>query len=128
MATFKLEVPVVRRKILRRPLTLYLRALPPGRLKAPEGPGNSAAYEDWLRAAVLTLRGQAKSRLSGRVDISIRLEDRHARRGASSCIKPVEDLLVRAGMLPDDRAPFIRAVKCEWAEVHGMVIEIVRCP
>jgi hypothetical protein len=125
MAGFDRPVPVERRKLCAAPLILTLRCLPPLQRYAP-GQGKSAGYEGWLKAAAADLRAQAKGRLSGRVTISIGLEDRHPRRGAGDCIAPIVELLVITGVLPDAGAGFVRALHCAWAPITGVTIRIER--
>jgi len=127
MAEFARQVPVVRRKIPAAPLILTLRSLPPLQRCVPAPAcGKSAGYEGWLQAAAAQLRAQVKGRLSGRVTISIGLEDRHARRSASDCVAPIVELLVVTGVLPDAGAGFVRGLTCAWAPVTGVTIRIER--
>jgi Holliday junction resolvase RusA-like endonuclease len=125
------EPSVARREIPDHAMTLKLPVLPPSTnnlyFNAPgAGRVKTRQYRDWIAQCGLLLKRQITGRLMGRVDITIKLEDKHPRRDASNTVKPIEDLLVELGAIQDDRAKFVRSCKAEWANVEGVVIEISR--
>jgi Holliday junction resolvase RusA-like endonuclease len=99
---------------------LYINVRGRGRVK-------SGKYVDWLNTAGLILNSQTKGRITGRVDILILVEDCHPQRDASNTIKPVEDLLVKCGVIQDDRAKFVRGCGARWDQtIRGVRIEITK--
>lgn len=129
---FSLDKYQVERKPLEaRTMVLTLPVLPPSTnnlyANAPgKGRVKSRAYEDWISQCGLLLNGQIKGRFNSRVDILIEAEDRHPTRDSSNFVKPIEDLLVRCGIISDDRAKFVRSIKGAWAPIVGVRIEIAR--
>lgn len=125
------EFVTARREIPDHVMTLTLPHLPPSTnhlyFNAPgQGRVKTQAYRDWIFTSGLLLKRQITSTMSSRVDILIKIEDKHPRRDASNTIKPIEDLLVTAGAIHDDRAKYVRSVKAEWAPIEGIRIDIVR--
>lgn len=99
---------------------LYLNVKGRGRVK-------SNKYVDWLNTAGLIINSQLKGRIVGRVDIQILVEDCHPQRDASNLTKPLEDLLVKCGVIEDDRAKFVRGVGTRWDHsIKGVRIEITK--
>jgi len=95
-------------------------------LPGGHGRAKTQKYRDWIKSAGGILSAQIKGRMSGRVDIRIKLEDTHPTADCSNYIKPLEDLLVTAGVLADDRSKYVRSAKSEWAPIKGVQIEIER--
>jgi Holliday junction resolvase RusA-like endonuclease len=87
----------------------------------------TSAYRKWINSAGLLLTSQIKGYFAERVDILIEAEDKHPRRDSSNLTKPLEDLLVRCGVIQDDRSKFVRSTKSAWADVDGVVITIEVC-
>jgi Holliday junction resolvase RusA-like endonuclease len=114
-AAMRLELPVM------PPSTNNLYWNVPGR-----GRVKTRQYDDWLHQCGLILKRQVVGRLIGRVDILIRLEDKHPNRDCDNTVKPICDLLKKVGAIMDDRAKFVRSVKAEWAPISGVEILIVR--
>lgn len=114
--SFTLDVRVVRARLPRGPVVLTLPLLPPG----------ARSSDDWLADATAHLKRQRAPRMTGAVDITIRLEDAHPRRDGASCIAPVLALLNQCGVLQSDRAQSVRRVAVEWAPVTGVEIHIRR--
>lgn len=83
-------------------------------------------YNDWITQCGLLLKTQVTGRLTGRVDILIKAEDKHPRRDCDNLGKPLCDLLVKVGAIQDDNSKFVRSVKTEWAPIQGVTIEIRR--
>ncbi len=132
MTKFSLEsVRIERREIPDNILTFELPAMPPSvntmyRNVPNVGRVKTQAFRDWSKSAGLILNAQIKGRMSGRVDIRIKLEDTHPTADCSNYIKATEDLLVQAGVISDDRSKYVRSVKAEWAPIKGVKIEIER--
>jgi Holliday junction resolvase RusA-like endonuclease len=98
---------------------LYFNIAGKGRVKTRQ-------YNDWITQCGLLLKNQITGRLMGRVDITIKLEDRHPQRDCDNAAKPICDLLVKMGAIHDDRSKFVRSVKTEWAPIKGVEIAIHR--
>ncbi len=111
-----LEVRVVRARIAPTNIVLLLPSLPPA----------ARGCDDWLESGAEFLRRQRAPRVTGAVDITIRLEDAHPRRDGAGCIAPVLALLHRAQVLQSDRSHSLRRVAVEWAPVKGVEIHIRR--
>lgn len=129
---FSLDVPVEKRVIPDEAMRLELPTLPPSTnnlyFNIPNGGrAKSQKYKDWLDYSGLILKRQVTGRLSGRVDIIIRLEESNMARDASNCIKPIEDLLVKVGAISNDNAKHVRRISAEWAPIKGVEIKIKRC-
>ena len=90
------------------------------------GRAKTAKYADWIKTAGLFLNSQIKGRVTGRVEIRILVEDCHPQRDASNVTKPVEDLLVRCGVIEDDRSKFVRGSGSYFADIKGVRIEITK--
>jgi len=123
------EPMVQRRSIPENHVTYDLPHMPPSTnhlyFNVPgKGRVKTSAYDDWLHQAGILIRRQGIARMTQRVDIVISLEDKHPRRDASNTIKPIEDLLVKLGVLPDDRSKFVRSVMAKWAPIDGIRIDI----
>lgn len=87
----------------------------------------SGKYVDWLKTAGLIVNSQIKGRVTGRVDVLIRIEDCHPTRDGDNICKPALDLLVKCGVLEDDRAKFVRSSGTCWdSTIKGVRIEITR--
>src|SRR5690348_4340653 len=105
MFRFTLEKTRVERKAIPgKKLVFQLPILPPPSHHQYEGAGKSLSYREWLERAGLSLSRQTKARITSPVDVLIEIEDCHPGRDASHCIGAVEDLLVGAGILCDDRS------------------------
>jgi len=132
MVRFSLDVPVVKRDIPDLAMTLEIPRLPPSTNNlywnvAGKGRVKTRQYTDWITECGLLLKQQVTGRLTGRVDIRIRAEDKHPLRDCDNLCKPICDLLVKMGAIQDDRSKFVRSVKAEWAPIKGVRIEIERC-
>lgn len=129
---FSLEkVRIEHREIPDRAMTLTLPVMPPSTnalyFNIPSGGrAKTKSYTDWLYQCGLLLKRQVTGKLCGRVNILIRLEDRHPQRDCDNAIKPICDLLVKSGAIHDDRAKYVRSVKAEWAPIEGVEILIER--
>lgn len=82
------------------------------------------AYDSWLRQMGLVIRAQCKTRIVGRADIVIDLEDKHPSRDADNCIKGICDLLVKVGIIADDSAKHVRSVSVTWRNVENVIVSI----
>jgi len=99
---------------------LYLNVKGRGRVK-------SGKYVDWLSTAGLLINTQVKGRVTGRVDVLVRVEDCHPTRDSDNITKPICDLLVKCGVIQDDRAKFVRSSGTRWDQsIKGVRIEITK--
>jgi Holliday junction resolvase RusA-like endonuclease len=99
---------------------MYVNRAGPGRSRNP-----SAAFKAWTTEAGLLLNTQRPPRIGYRVTIHIDLDDR--RQGdADSRIKCVLDILVKHGILVDDRKKFVKRTSIGWEPVEGCVVRIER--
>jgi Holliday junction resolvase RusA-like endonuclease len=74
-------------------------------------------YKNWCLEAEWELARQKPVRFDARVDISIYL--RTPPRGTADCsnhAKAVEDLLVRCGVIKDDRHNYVRSTRTSWSD------------
>jgi Holliday junction resolvase RusA-like endonuclease len=127
-----LNIPENTRPIAMGPIEIVLPNLPPSTnnlfANIPgKGRVRSAEYNRWLNQSGLLVRSQCKTRMGERADITLVLEDRHPSADASNYIKPVEDLLVKVGILADDNAKHVRSVLAAWSDIQGLRIEIWPC-
>lgn len=65
---------------------------------------------------------QRPQKVSGPVDLEIKVKRNNARSDASNRAKALEDLLVTMDIIDDDRN--VRKVSVEWAEIQGCVVTI----
>lgn len=122
-----LDVPVQRREIPDLAMVLELPCLPPSTNKLYiQGRIKTQQYRDWSERSALYLRRQVTGRMTGRVDIRVKLEDCHPTRDADNTLKAICDLLQHVGAIVNDNAKHVRSVKAEWANVKGVRIEIER--
>lgn len=124
-------IRVERRDIGEQVFVLLLPELPPSTNNLYDnvsrgGRVKSSAYKNWLDTMGLFANRQIRGCFSDPVTISIEVEDRHPRRDASNVIKPCEDLLVKSGVIIDDRAKYVRKISAEWADVEGVKISVRR--
>jgi crossover junction endodeoxyribonuclease RusA len=131
MSRFTLDVPVQRREIPDSAMRLEFPLMPPSTnnlyFNVPgRGRVKSQKYRDWLHQCGLILKRQVTGRLTGRVDIHVRLEDCHPTRDADNCLKPVCDLLKEVGAIVNDNSKHVRSVKAEWAPIKGVEVSINR--
>ena len=125
MSRFTLEKTRVERKAIpAKKLVLLLPGMPPPAHRQYEGALKSIGYREWLERSALSLHRQARTRVTGPVDVLIEIEDCHPARDASHCIGAVEELLVQSGILCDDRSRSIRRIAAQWAEVKGLRITL----
>lgn len=122
------------RRLATGPIELTLPMLPPSTnalFANVRGKGRvrTAEYNRWLNQAGMLLRSQCKTQMAARCEITIALEDCHPHADCSNFIKPVEDLLVKVGILWDDSAAYVRSAKAEWtADIAGLRITIIPSP
>jgi crossover junction endodeoxyribonuclease RusA len=94
--------------------SMYLNVRGKGRVKTPE-------YREWIAVASMLVAAQNPVPPKGRAFIRIKIDD--TRQGdADGRIKAAVDLLVRCGILQDDRKKYVRKVSIEWAKVEGCEI------
>lgn len=75
-------------------------------------------YLAWQEASLWTIKAQRPRRIDGPVSVYVRLvaPDRRRRDIGNHCDKAVLDVLVKAGVLPDDSGRYVRRVTYEWGE------------
>ena len=83
----------------------------------------SAEYKAWLVEAGVMLKQQKPRPPNGRVRITVDLDDK--RRGdADNRIKPIIDLLVAHGVIPDDSKTYVKRMSIGWERVDDCVVSI----
>src|SRR5512146_1143626 len=101
----------------------YVLAVPPStnNLYANVGKGRrkKPAYSAWIRGELKALVAQRARPVEPPVSLHIVLPEK-TRGDASNRIKPCEDLLVKAGVIPDDRKAFVRSVTVDFGPVENM--------
>lgn len=95
-------------------------------IKMPNGQprlGKSAAYKRWKAGATRDLAVQLRTIKPGNhVRIFINVHGGKgwpSNRDISNAVKPVEDALVEAGVLPDDNCKIVRCIVCRFIEPPG---------
>lgn len=56
--------------------------------------------------------------------IKIRIGPGRSNADCSNYIKPIEDLVVKHGIIVDDSKPYVKGVCIEWADIEGVEINI----
>jgi Holliday junction resolvase RusA-like endonuclease len=125
------KIRVERKPVEDHKLVLTLPHLPPSTnnlyMNTSNGRVKTRNYDDWLLQAGLFLNGQKPGRMTGRVDVSITVEDSHPQRDIDNILKPTLDLIVKIGVIADDNARHVRSVSAQWSDrISGMEIQIVR--
>lgn len=87
---------------------LFNNAKGPGRVK-------SRRYRAWIKAAMAELMAQRARPFPGMCDLIVKIP-MSARGDASNRLKAPEDLIVRAGIIPDDNKKYVRRVSAQWVE------------
>lgn len=102
-------------------------AVPPSTNKLYANAGRSrkktAAYSAWIRGELKALVAQRAKPVPIPVTISILLPDT-MRGDASNRIKATEDLLVRAGIIPNDSKKFVRSISISFHSGPMMFVEV----
>ena len=75
------------------------------------------AYTAWIKGELLALTSQRAKPVGVRAGVSIKLP-RKTRGDCDNRIKPVLDLLVRAGILVDDRSDYVASVSISYDDVQ----------
>lgn len=86
----------------------------------------SPRYRAWQTEAGWRLQAAKLPKFTGPVSITLELCSPHNRRtDADGKIKPVVDLLVTHGVIPDDSSKYVKSVKAEWVQsVHSCTVTI----
>lgn len=110
-------------------VTLSLSTVPPSvnnmfANKRSGGRTKSAAYKAWRAQAVSELRSLQRAPLiRGKVRIRLAIERPNAASDLSNRLKAIEDALVEANVIEDDR--LIEGYdRFEWASIQGVEIEV----
>ena len=87
---------------------MYVNAPGKGRVKSRE-------YAAWREAALWEIKAQKIKPIDGEVSIWVGLVAQNKRaQDCSNRLKSAEDLLVAAGIIPDDSNRYVRRVSAEW--------------
>lgn len=110
-------------------MSTYVLAVPPStnslffNVKG-RGRVKSTKYRAWIKAELLALIAQRAKPVTERASVAITIP-KITRGDADNRIKPVLDLLVRAGILTDDGGKHVGAVSITFGDVQMMHVEIV---
>jgi crossover junction endodeoxyribonuclease RusA len=88
----------------------------------------SQKYEDWIQEAGYKLNAQKPSKTLGKVELFMTFcaPDKR-KRDVSNLIKPIEDLLVKHGIIEADDSSIVRGVHASWSEaVDGCRVTVER--
>lgn len=80
------------------------------------------AYQAWLDEMGWEINIQRPEHISGRVDLDIQVQRLSARSDVSNRAKALEDLLVKMGIIEDDRN--VHRVSVAWGDIIGCVVII----
>jgi hypothetical protein len=83
------------------------------------GRRKTAKYSAWIDGELKALIAQRAKPVAGRVSVSITIPN-GTRGDADNRIKPCLDLLVRAGIIPDDAGTYVGAVSLTFDKVDMM--------
>lgn len=86
----------------------------------------SQRYDSWIQEAGTEIMRQRPSKCAGRVVLFFEFgEPDRRKRDVSNLIKPVEDLLVKHGIIEADDSSIVRGVHASWSEaVEGCRITV----
>ena len=87
----------------------------------------SEAYRAWLSEAGWQLKAQNVRPVPGPVSLNISCPE-NGRRDLGNHEKPMTDLLVRMGLIEDDRNRIVRKITLEWTDQPSMLIRIESVP
>jgi Holliday junction resolvase RusA-like endonuclease len=111
----------------REGVTTYVLAVCPSVNKcfanSVKGRRKTRAYTSWARGELKALIAQRAKPIGVPANISITLPIK-TRGDCDNRIKPVVDLLVRAGVLQDDRSDFVRSVSVSFGQVDMMHVSV----
>lgn len=97
-----------------------------GRGKGARGRFSTAALRDWKSEAGVALARQNWSPVPGKVIVVMNTERRSKVADIDNRTKPVLDLLVKQGVIEDDR--HVTAIATAWAEQHDNRVHIAIVP
>jgi Holliday junction resolvase RusA-like endonuclease len=93
---------------------------------AGKGRRKSHQYISWIRGELKALIAQRAKPFEGPAKVIITCPK--TRGDIDNRIKPTLDLLVRAGVLRDDRSDYVRLVEIKWAsDIQIMHVELLPC-
>lgn len=108
-------------------MTIYVLSVPPSInacfANTKQGRRKTAKYRSWIRGELKALVAQRARPVAVPASVSITLP-RSMRGDCDNRIKPTLDLLVRAGVLKDDRSDFVRSVSATIGNVEMMHVEV----
>jgi len=87
------------------------------------GRRKSHKYRAWIAGELKALVAQRARPVRGHVSITITLP-KSTRGDASNRVKPAEDLLVRAGIIPDDSGKHVGSVTVTFGDVQMMHVQV----
>jgi len=85
----------------------------------------SKNYAAWLSVVLIEMLTQPRKQYEGVVRLKIRIGPGRSNADCSNYIKPIEDLLVKHGIIQDDCKKHVKGVCIEWADVEGVEIDII---
>ncbi len=106
---------------------IFVLAVPPSAnacyANSRHGRFKTAKYRNWIKGELKALLAQRAKPMLGPATISITLPN-GTRGDCDNRIKPTCDLLVRAGILKDDRSDYVRSVSVSFGEVQMMHVKV----
>lgn len=88
-----------------------------------KGRRKTRQYASWIQGELKALIAQRARPFTERATVSITIPN-HTRGDCDSRIKATLDLLVRAGILKDDRSDFVKAVSVTFGDVQCLHVKI----
>lgn len=88
----------------------------------------SQRYDSWIQEAGCEIMRQRPAKCLGRVELHLQFgEPDKRKRDVSNLIKPVEDLLVKHGIIEADDSSIVRGVHASWSDaVSGCRVTVER--
>jgi Holliday junction resolvase RusA-like endonuclease len=90
------------------------------------GRAKTNRYHRWIDGQLKSLIAQRARAIETPVAIRIAVP-RHSRSDLDNKVKPAIDLLVKAGIIPDDGPKFVRSVTVTFAEGEQMTVDVTTC-
>lgn len=110
-------------------MATYVLGVPPSanalfyNARANGGRYKTRQYKAWIRGELAALVAQRARPVAGRATIKITVPN-NKRRDIDSYLKATCDLLVRAGVLTDDRSDYVGSISASFADVEMMHVSV----